>query len=79
MGDNRSVSQDSRVFGPIAEGTIVGRAWLRYFPLDRIGLMQRPDYADLKRGTAGGPAGGPAPTYAFGGSSATTQASISRS
>jgi len=75
MGDNRSVSQDSRVFGPIAEDTIIGRAWLRYFPLDRIGLMQRPDYADLKRATAGWPA----PAYAFGGSSATIQASTSRS
>lgn len=76
MGDNRSVSQDSRVFGPIAETTIIGRAWLRYFPLDRIGLMQRPDYPNLQRGSAPGRA---VPAYALGGSSATIQASISRS
>ncbi len=76
MGDNRSVSQDSRVFGPIAETTIIGRAWLRYFPLDRIGLMQRPNYAELQRGAARRRV---ARVYAFGGSSATIQASITRS
>jgi signal peptidase I len=44
MGDNRPSSQDSRVFGPINEDLILGRAWLRYFPLERIGLIERPDY-----------------------------------
>ncbi len=47
MGDNRPASQDSRVFGPIDEGTILGRAWLRYFPLERIGLIERPAYPAL--------------------------------
>jgi signal peptidase I len=47
MGDHRSVSQDSRTFGPIARDLIIGRAWLRYFPLNRIGIMQRPAYAGL--------------------------------
>jgi len=47
MGDNRPSSQDSRVFGPINEDLILGRAWLRYFPLDRIGLIERPDYPAL--------------------------------
>jgi signal peptidase I len=47
MGDNRPSSQDSRVFGPINEELILGRAWLRYFPLDRIGLIERPDYPAL--------------------------------
>jgi signal peptidase I len=47
MGDNRTQSQDSRFFGPISRDLIVGRAWLRYFPLDRIGLIQRPTYAGL--------------------------------
>lgn len=50
MGDNRPSSQDSRVFGPIDADTILGRAWLRYFPLERIGLIERPDYPAL--GTA---------------------------
>ena len=47
MGDNRQQSQDSRFFGPIDRELIVGRAWMRYFPLDRIGFMDRPDYPGL--------------------------------
>lgn len=70
LGDNRSVSQDSRVFGPIERGLIVGRAWLRYFPLDRIGVMSRPEYPRLREETA--------LLQPLGGSSATIQASISR-
>jgi signal peptidase I len=31
MGDHRQESQDSRVFGPIAKSTVIGRAWLRYW------------------------------------------------
>ena len=50
MGDNRPQSQDSRVFGPIEQESILGRAWLRYFPLERIGLIERPAYPAL--GTA---------------------------
>ncbi len=71
MGDNRPQSQDSRVFGPVDEELILGRAWLRYFPLERIGLIERPDY----------PALDPARSVALSqaGSSATIQASISRS
>jgi signal peptidase I len=52
MGDNRTVSEDSRVFGPIPRDLIIGRAWLRYFPLDRIGFMNRPAYAGLSSTTA---------------------------
>jgi signal peptidase I len=47
MGDNRPSSQDSRVFGPVDEDLILGRAWLRYFPLERIGLIERPEYPAL--------------------------------
>jgi signal peptidase I len=47
MGDNRTVSQDSRVFGPITRDLIIGRAWLRYFPLNKIGIVQRPMYEGL--------------------------------
>jgi len=50
MGDNRPSSQDSRVFGPVDEDTILGRAWLRYFPLERIGLVERPEYPSLTAG-----------------------------
>lgn len=54
MGDNRPQSQDSRAFGPVDEELILGRAWLRYFPLDRIGLIERPDYPALDTAAAGG-------------------------
>jgi signal peptidase I len=47
LGDNRPSSQDSRVFGPIDVEFILGRAWLRYFPLERIGLIERPEYPTL--------------------------------
>jgi signal peptidase I len=47
MGDNRTHSQDSRAFGPISEDLILGRAWLRYFPLDRVGLIETPDHPSL--------------------------------
>lgn len=36
MGDNRPDSKDSRYFGPIDESTIVGRAFVRVWPLDRL-------------------------------------------
>ena len=42
MGDNRERSRDSRVLGPIGEDLILGRAWLRYFPLERVGLINDP-------------------------------------
>ena len=47
MGDNRPESQDSRAFGPIDDELILGRAWLRYFPLERVGLIERPEYPSL--------------------------------
>ncbi len=47
MGDNRPESQDSRAFDPIPEDLILGRAWLRYFPLERVGLIERPEYPSL--------------------------------
>jgi signal peptidase I len=36
MGDNRCDSSDSRVFGPIATSTIIGRAFVIVWPLPRI-------------------------------------------
>ncbi|MCX7669822.1 MAG: signal peptidase I [Anaerolineae bacterium] len=39
MGDNRSASRDSRVFGPVSLEQIVGRAVFRYWPLAGIGLV----------------------------------------
>jgi signal peptidase I len=39
MGDNRSISLDSRELGSIHEDTIVGRAFVRLFPFSEIGLI----------------------------------------
>jgi signal peptidase I len=36
LGDNRSNSNDSRFFGPVTASEIVGRVWLRYWPLDEF-------------------------------------------
>ncbi len=47
MGDHRQMSSDSRVFGPIAHDSVIGRAFLRYWPLDTIGIMQAPTYPGL--------------------------------
>jgi signal peptidase I len=35
MGDNRTNSSDSRVFGSISRSLIVGRAFIRVWPLRR--------------------------------------------
>jgi len=39
MGDNRANSSDSRVFGPIPADLIIGRAFLRVWPLSQIGFL----------------------------------------
>jgi signal peptidase I len=41
MGDNRSNSQDSRAFGPIQESDVVGRAFVRIWPLNHTGWLRR--------------------------------------
>jgi signal peptidase I len=38
MGDNRSASHDSRVFGPVPRGAIYARAILIVWPLHRFGV-----------------------------------------
>lgn len=36
LGDNRSNSNDSRAFGPVTLDEILGRVWLRYWPLNEL-------------------------------------------
>jgi signal peptidase I len=47
MGDHRGNSADSREFGPIELGAVIGRAWLRYWPLDTFSILQTPTYPEL--------------------------------
>ena len=39
LGDNRTASLDSRIFGPVKRQFIVGRTFLRGWPLERVGLI----------------------------------------
>jgi signal peptidase I len=39
MGDNRDDSYDSRFFGTVPVGNVVGRAFVLFWPLDRIGTL----------------------------------------
>jgi signal peptidase I len=41
MGDNRTNSQDSRTFGVIQRSDVVGRAFVRIWPLNHIGWLRR--------------------------------------
>ncbi|HET7516943.1 MAG TPA: signal peptidase I, partial [Actinomycetes bacterium] len=41
MGDNRVNSQDSRIFGTIQRSDVVGRAFVRIWPLNHIGWLRR--------------------------------------
>lgn len=40
IGDNRTVSQDSRVFGPVSQKYIYGKTFLRYWPFSRFGKVE---------------------------------------
>ena len=39
MGDNRPNSNDSHVWGFLPEQNIIGRAWIRFFPFNRMGRL----------------------------------------
>ena len=45
LGDNRPSSMDSRHFGAVSRSLIVGRVWLRGWPLDRVGKFVTPAYS----------------------------------
>lgn len=40
LGDNLGPSVDSRRYGPVPLASLVGRAWFRYGPLGRFGLIR---------------------------------------
>ncbi len=39
MGDNRTASSDSRIWGPVKRDLLTGRALLRLLPIQKIGVM----------------------------------------
>jgi signal peptidase I len=44
LGDHRPQSEDSRYFGPIEISRVVGRAWVRYWPVDSFGVVPDASY-----------------------------------
>jgi signal peptidase I len=44
LGDNRPLSRDGREFGPIPRESIVGKAWLRYWPPPKLGFVKHENY-----------------------------------
>jgi signal peptidase I len=47
MGDNRAASLDSRIFGAVDRSYIVGKVFLRGYPVDRWKVFSPPTYPNL--------------------------------
>lgn len=47
LGDNRGFSSDSRDWGTVPKENIIGKAWLRYWPLTKIGLLRQVSYSQF--------------------------------
>ena len=45
LGDNRVASSDSRSWGILKRKNIVGKAWLKLFPIAHAALIPQPDYS----------------------------------
>ena len=41
MGDNRFASSDSREWGTVPQDKILGRAWIKIWPLDQLSLIKQ--------------------------------------
>lgn len=39
IGDNRGASSDSRIWGPVKEDLMIGRAFIRLWPLNKLDIM----------------------------------------
>jgi signal peptidase I len=63
MGDNRNNSTDSRApsIGQVCVRDVIGRAWLRYWPLSDLGILQTPTYPDVPGAPSASPSGVDAP------------------
>lgn len=47
LGDHRGNSTDSRAGGPVPVDRVVGRAWLRYWPIDTLQILPTPSHPEL--------------------------------
>ncbi|MFM9106000.1 MAG: signal peptidase I [Chloroflexota bacterium] len=47
LGDNRGNSSDSRVFGLVPVGNVIGKAWVTYWPLPDFGFVPHKDYPGI--------------------------------
>lgn len=47
LGDNRTHSSDSRDWGTVPFGNIIGKAWFRYWPIKQIGIIPTVNYPRL--------------------------------
>jgi signal peptidase I len=62
MGDHRQRSSDSRVFGEITIDSVIGRAWLRYWPIENLGILptaQHPELPSPGASPSAGPSASP--------------------
>lgn len=48
MGDNRSHSSDSRIWGPVHRSLITGRVFARAWPFNKAGLFEEPSYGTVQ-------------------------------
>jgi len=48
MGDHRKSSADSREFGTVKVGRVIGRAWLRYWPITTFQILPTPTHPELQ-------------------------------
>jgi len=44
FGDNRTHSFDSREWGPVPKNSIIGKAWLRYWPIKKLSIIKSVDF-----------------------------------
>ncbi len=62
MGDHRQQSSDSRLFGPIQIGQVIGRAWLRYWPLSTLEILPTAAHPELRNAVPGASVPGTEPS-----------------